>query len=296
MNQPTDPAEPMAGHFGAGGLRRFSEAALAEAALPHAAARAELAETGVPVAVAPYFGAVPRGEPATLHMYASRHGMPPPPPQMGAWLRLGDDKGAQLCVRPDGAVQAVVLDQVVPDLYVSSSVTRLNQSLLALDRALPRIAAADGLEQAAAVFAELNGQLRSLDEAAFADRESWWPRVLDDVRHTLNFPFSAAFEFRTDSGGTEIVTDTAGPARPHPEEQVWRRLSSSGVSAGQVTRVYCELEPCLMPGHYCAVWMRDTFPNAQFTHSHDYGVTAGSREDGFRELVIAAARRARGEH
>ncbi|MEU9605936.1 SUKH-4 family immunity protein [Streptomyces sp. NPDC048057] len=290
----SQPPEPVVAHFGDEGMRRFSEAALAEAVLPREEARAELVATGVPVAVAPYFRAVPRGEPTTLRGCAERSGAPLPPAQMGRWLLLGDDRGAQLCVRPDGAVQAVVLSEVVPDMYVNSSVAALNRCLLALDRALPRIVAADGLERAAAVFAELNEELRALDALAFADRESWWPRVLDDLRHTLNFPFSAAFEFRTASGGTEIVTDTAGPGQPHPEEQLWQRLSTSGVHPQHVTRIYCELEPCLMPGHYCAVWMQELFPHSQFTHSHDYGVTADSREEGLRELIVAAARQARG--
>ncbi|WP_309140556.1 nucleic acid/nucleotide deaminase domain-containing protein [Streptomyces sp. PKU-EA00015] len=292
MNESIDPANPVVEHFGVDGLRRYSTASLAGVVLPDEDARAELASTGVPVVVGPYFRVASRDEPVELGSYAARHGQPAPPRQMEHWLRLGDDRGAELCVRPDGAIQAVVLSEVIPDMYVSSSVALLNRSLLALDRAVPRIAAADGMEQAAVVFAELNAELRALDPAAFAERENWWPRVLDDVRHTLNFPFHAAFEFRMDDGRQEIVTDATGPGRAHPEERIWQRLSASGIRPEQVTRVYCELEPCLMPGHYCAVWMRTALPNAEFTHSFDYGETAESREAGFKELIVEAARRA----
>ncbi|MFE4537958.1 nucleic acid/nucleotide deaminase domain-containing protein [Streptomyces scopuliridis] len=293
MTEPIDPANPVIAHFGPDGLRQFTAASLAGVALPDEAARAELMETGVPVSVGPYFRVAARSEAVELGGYALHHAKPAPPVQLLRWLRLGDDKGAELCVRPDGAVQAVVLSEVIPDMYVSSSVVLLNRSLLALDRALPRIAAADGMEHAAAVFAELDKELRTLDPAAFVERENWWPRVLDDVRHTLNFPFQAAFEFRMGNGQEEIVTDATGPGRAHPEERIWQRLSSSGVLPEHVTRVYCELEPCLMPGHYCSIWLRKVLPHAQFTHSFDYGETAESREAGFKELIVEAARQAR---
>ncbi|GAA2452222.1 SUKH-4 family immunity protein [Streptomyces macrosporus] len=287
-------SDPVSEHFGADGMRRFSSAALYGAAVPDEAART-LEETGVPVAVGPYFRASAVSEAVRLGVYASHHRLDAPPPELEGWVRLGDDRGAELCVRPDGAVQAVFLSEVVPDMFVNASVESLNRSLTALDHALSRIAAADGVQGAAAVFRALNGELRAVDPAAFAERESWWPRVLDDVRHTLNFPFSAAFEFIADSGQKEIVTDRTGPGRLHPEERIWQRLSSSGVTPERVTRVYCELEPCVMPGHYCAVRMRELFPHAEFTHSFDYGQTAESREEGFKQLLLHAAGQARGQ-
>ncbi|MBJ6641468.1 hypothetical protein H4K36_33250 [Streptomyces sp. DHE7-1] len=60
----------------------------------------------------------------------------------------------------------------------------------------------------------------------------------------------------------------------------------------QVRRVYCELEPCMMPGHYCAAWLQAVLPHAEFTHSFDYGDTAESREEGLKELITHAARQA----
>ncbi|HEX5567541.1 MAG TPA: nucleic acid/nucleotide deaminase domain-containing protein, partial [Streptomyces sp.] len=101
-------------------------------------------------------------------------------------------------------------------------------------------------------------------------------------------------EFTADNGQKEIVTDRTGPGRLHPEERLWQRLSSSGVPPERVGRVYCELQPCLMPGHYCAIWMQELFPDAEFTHSFDYGQTADSREEGLKRLILHAAEQARG--
>nr|WP_272923661.1 nucleic acid/nucleotide deaminase domain-containing protein [Streptomyces sp. SID8378] len=112
---------------------------------------------------------------------------------------------------------------------------------------------------------------------------------MDDVRHTLNFPFSAAFEYIDTNGAKQVATEATGPGRAHPEELVWARLEGEGITPQQVRRVYCELEPCMLPGHYCAVWMQRTFPHAEFTHSYDFGNDAESREAGLRELIIQTA-------
>ncbi|MEJ8660900.1 MULTISPECIES: SUKH-4 family immunity protein [Streptomyces] len=283
---------PIIEHFGTEGLRRFPAVALQGSHVPEGATRT-LREQGIPVAVGPYFRAASSGDAAQLGAFASRQQLQAPPGPLSRWLRLGTDGGADLCVRPDGAVQAVFLSEVLPDMYVSASVDLFSEALVLLDRAVSRIAVADGLQGAVPVLHSLMTGLQELDPLAFAERESWWPRVLDDVRHTLNFPFSASFEFELAGGRKEVVTDSTGIGRLHPEERIWQRLSSSGVRPEQVTRVYCELEPCFMPGHYCAVWMQHTFPRAQFTHSFGYGASAESREEGLKEAIIFAARQAR---
>ncbi|MFH9684020.1 nucleic acid/nucleotide deaminase domain-containing protein [Streptomyces globisporus] len=275
-------------HFGADGLRRFHAVSLQGAPMPDEAVRA-LRDQGVPVAVAPYFRAATASDAVQLGAFAVQRKYPSLPGALSRWPRLGTDGGAELCVRPDGALQAVFLADTVPDMYVSSSVYLFNEALVLLDRGLPRLASADGLEDALPPLRDLMAGLKDLDPTAFAERESWWPRVLDDVRHTLNFPFSASFEFTLPEGRKEIVTDHAGPGRLHPEERIWQRLSASGVRPEDVTRVYCELEPCLMPGHYCAQWMQQLFPTAKFTHSFDYGVTSESREEGLKQAILYAA-------
>lgn len=279
-------------HFGRDGLRRFGQGSLLGAVLP-AAGRVLLEETGVPRSVAPYFRAPAADEPVTLGVVAARSAGPRPHKEMESWPRIGFDGLAHLCVRPDGAVQAVVLDEIVDDMFVNTDVSTLNASLLALDRAQPLISVAAGLAESAAIFRDLNAELRRIDAAAFKVRESWWPRVLDDVRHTLNFPFSAAFEYVDAGGARQVVTEATGPGRTHPEELIWSRLSGQGVEPGQVRRVYCELEPCMMPGHYCAAWMQKAFPQAEFTHSFDYGDTAESREEGLKGLIAHAAEQGR---
>lgn len=280
-------------HFGLGGMRRFSSSGLYGAPLPEEA-EGVLQGVGVPTAVAPYFRASESGAPVSLRAHAARHRRDTPPSELARWVRIGGDAGAEICVRPDGGLQAVFLSPGAEDMFVSTNVDLFNQSLVLLDRALPRIAASGGVAQAVDVFRDLSGSLKELDPTAFAERESWWPRLLDDVRHTLNFPFSAAFEFRLEGGRTEIVTDRTGPGRLHPEERVWQRLESSGVGPEQVTRVYCELEPCMMPGHYCALWLQRLFPHAEFTHSFGYGDTAAAREEGFKDMIVHAAEQARG--
>ncbi|AVZ70938.1 hypothetical protein SLUN_00305 [Streptomyces lunaelactis] len=280
-----------ADHFGQHGLRRFQFGAIHEVRLTDNS-RAVLEAVGVPLLVAPYFTASGKGEAVKLSVFAGHQGLPRPPAELENWLRIGDDGLGHLCVRPDGAVQAVILGTEEDDMFVNTSVTALNAALTALDRALPVIAASSGLSEAAAAYRDLNAELHDIDAAAFGERESWWPRVLDDVRHTLNFPFSAAFEYVDDTGRKQIVTEATGPGRPHPEELIWQKLSAAGISPHQVKRVYCELAPCLMPGHYCAVWMQRTFPAAEFTHSFDYGASAASREAGLKELITYTAQQA----
>jgi hypothetical protein len=272
-------------------MRRFSVSGVYGVRLPESALEA-LEGSGVPVQVAPYFTAAGASDALTLGIFAGHHGLPAPPTEQKEWLRVGTDGLAHLCVRADGAVQAVFLEHDEDDMFVSSDLAAFNHGLVALDRRMPVIAASSGLPVAAAAFRELHAELRQIDPAAFEERESWWPRVLDDVRHTLNFPFSAAFEYLDDAGDRQIATEATGPGRAHPEELVWQRLSGEGVAPERVRRVHCELEPCMMPGHYCAVWLQQRFPHAEFTHSFDYGSDADSREEGLKELITFAAQQA----
>uniref|UniRef100_A0AAU2VS06 SUKH-4 family immunity protein n=1 Tax=Streptomyces sp. NBC_00008 TaxID=2903610 RepID=A0AAU2VS06_9ACTN len=287
---PVPVPDPAVVHFGSQGMRRFPAVRTHEVQLP-GPVREALEGVGVPVRVAPYFAASGAADATPLGAFARQRGLTRSPAGSENWLRIGTDGLAHVCVRPDAAVQAVFLTGE-QDMFVSSTVTAFNSSMTVLDRLLPEIATASGLSEAATLFRRLNEELRQTDEKAFHERESWWPRVLDDVRHTLNFPFSAAFEFIDVTGKRQIVTETTGPGRLHPEELIWQQLASDGVAAEQVRRVYCELEPCMMPGHYCAVWMQKMFPTADFSHSFEYGVDADSRERGFKELIVHAAQEA----
>ncbi|WP_329433206.1 SUKH-4 family immunity protein [Streptomyces sp. NBC_01280] len=279
-----------ADHFGRDGMRRLSLSNLG--ATVQEDVRAVLEQVGVPLVVAPYFAAAGETDGLTLGLYAGHHGLRCDESQ-AHWVRLGVDGLAHMAVSADGVVHAVFLDQVEPGMFVNSDVSAFSQCLAALDRRLGVIAASTDLSGGAAAFRELNAELRLIDSGAFEGRENWWPRVLDDVRHALNIAFSAAIEHVDASGQKHIVTDATGPGKLHPEELIWQQLQDAGVEGQQVTRVYCELEACMMPGHYCAAWMAREFPNAQFTHSFDYGDTAESREEGLKELIRFAAERAR---
>ncbi|MEU6158856.1 nucleic acid/nucleotide deaminase domain-containing protein [Streptomyces sp. NPDC047130] len=285
--------DPVIAHFGPEGLRRYRTTGAYGLRLPEPARQA-LEETGLPRQVSRYFTASGEEDALLLGAWLAHHGIPRPGDDRENWLRLGGDGLGHLCVRPDGVVQAVFPGGEQGDLMIASDVTAFAAALTALDRRLPVIAVSGNLSVAAAAFRELNAELRKIDGEAFAEREHWWPRVLDDVRHTLNFPFSAAFEYVDAQGAKQVVTEATGPAKAHPEELIWQRLSAAGVAPGSVRRVYCELEPCMMPGHYCAVWMQQLFPEAEFTHSYDYGEDAESREAGMKEMITEAARRAGG--
>jgi hypothetical protein len=174
--------DPSVAHFGVDGMRRFTVPGDHEIRLPDSA-REALEVTGVPRHVAPYFMASDGTEAPTLGTGAARYGIQVPA-EIADWLLIGRDPLAQLCVRPDGAIQAVFLRQEEDDMFVSSSIPQFNASLTALHRRMPVIAASTSLPEAAAAFRELNAELRQIDPAAFEYRDSWWPRVLDDVRHT----------------------------------------------------------------------------------------------------------------
>jgi hypothetical protein len=247
------------------------------------------APVGLPLQVGPYFVAPGPSEPALLGEFAAVLGWEAGP--VAGRVRVGYDNGAQLYVTEGGAVRAVVLGSSMPELAVNSSLQALAAGLLLLDRHLPAIGDGQDGQAALTAYQQLRQGLRELDPAAFEDREGWWPRVLDDLRRPLNTASSSAFEFVDAGGEKRIVTAVSGPGTPHPEEVVWHRLQAAGVEPEQVTRVYCELEPCMMPGHYCALWMADTFTEAQFTHSFDYGRTAQSRDEGIKALMISVAER-----
>ncbi|MFF1903848.1 nucleic acid/nucleotide deaminase domain-containing protein [Kitasatospora sp. NPDC058218] len=265
-------------HFGPRGLR----------ALPIAPA-GPLRHPGLPLQVGPYFRAAEEADPLSVGEYAAAAGLDAGP--VAGQLRIGTDGGAELYFAPDRSVRAVLLGEEPVDLPVGSGVAAFVAGLLLLDRLLPAVAATDRPEEAFAAYRELRQGLLAVDPAAFEDREGWWPRVLDDLRRPLNVDSSAAFEVADERGERRIVTQVGGPGLLHPEEVLWHRLRADGVEAEQVVRVHCELEPCMMPGHYCARWMAREFPQAEFTHSFEYGETATSRETGVKALMISLAER-----
>ncbi|GAA2083825.1 hypothetical protein GCM10009759_02300 [Kitasatospora saccharophila] len=274
--------------FGPGGLRRVPAADLATADLPAEAARL-LADCGLPVQVGPYF-TTSAADALPLAAFAAQRGLPAPTGGEDRWARLGTDRGAELCVDPSGRVWAVFVAFRERPLLVSTSLAAFLDSLAELDDALRRLAAAERPQEVFELFGAVESRLRGTDLRAFESDENWWPRVLEDVRHTRGVPGYAAFKVRDGQGGEQVLT-ADGSLALHPEEALWYRLAGGGARPEDVLEVYTELQSCFMPGHYCSVWMGRTFPQAEFTHSFDYGDTAAEREAGIRELAEALTAR-----
>ncbi|QKW20701.1 SUKH-4 family immunity protein [Kitasatospora sp. NA04385] len=274
--------------FGPGGLRRPTAADLAATALP-AEAAGLLADCGLPLRVGPYFATSADDAPA-LADFAAQRGLPAPTGGEDPWARLGTDRGAELCVDPAGRVWAVFLAFRERPIPVNSSLAAFLDSLAELDDVLRRLAAAEQPQEVFGLFGSVESRLRATDLRAFESDENWWPRVLEDVRHTRGVPGYAAFKYRDRQGGEQILT-ADGSLALHPEEALWQRLAEGGARPEGVLEVYTELQACFMPGHYCSVWMAETFRQAEFTHSFDYGDTAAEREAGIRELAEALTAR-----
>jgi hypothetical protein len=246
-----------------------------------------LAGTVVPLQAGPYFTTA-HEEPVILREYADSVGRRVVEPHTREWARIGADGGAEICVDPEGAVHAVFLALAEPTRFVNASTETFTRSLDALDRALGTILGADSPRAASAAFGELEERLRQFDPQAFAERENWWPLVLDDIRDTAGTERYSAFEILDGKGEKQVVTQSGGIAI-HPEEKLWQSLHAAGVEPEQVLRIHTDLEACFMPGHYCSLWLGEVFPDAQLSHSFPYGESAESRAEGIRRLREAAA-------
>ncbi|WP_326621055.1 SUKH-4 family immunity protein [Streptomyces decoyicus] len=246
-----------------------------------------LAQVAVPWQVGPYFR-TSADDPTLLGQYAESTGHDVALEEHRQLARLGTDQGYEICVDPQGTVQAVLLDYNEPTRFVNSSPERFAQSLLELDQMLRVVLGADQPQAAADAFAKADSRLRTLDPSAFTDAENWWPLVLDDIRDTSAADWYAAFEYIGADGQKQIMT-RAGSIGLHPEERLWSALQGAGVEPSQVLKIHTELEACFMPGHYCSLWMEQTFPDAELTHNFPYGETAESRAQGIGLLREATA-------
>ncbi|OKJ16735.1 nucleic acid/nucleotide deaminase domain-containing protein [Kitasatospora sp. CB01950] len=281
-------AQRLLDRFGPAGLRRPDAAEFARVTVPAAAAEL-LAATGLPVQVGPYFR-TSAGDALALGDLTAGQDRPGPRNGEEQWARLGTDRGSELCLDPQGRVWSVFVDFEEPSVLVNTSLEAFLSSLAELDRSLAALAAAEQPDQVFAEFTAVESRLRATDLRAFEDDELWWPRVLEDVRHTRGVPSYASFKYLDAKGEPQIIT-AGGSLALHAEEALWHRALALGVQPEQVVEIYTELQACFLPGHYCSVWMADTFPEAAFTHSYDYGDTAAEREAGIRELAEALTER-----
>lgn len=72
---------------------------------------------------------------------------------------------------------------------------------------------------------------------------------------------------------------------PHPEWQILYELRSLNVPPQQVLELHTELEPCDLPGGYCARMIRETWPQVRTSHTAAYGRDHATRQQGVRHLV-----------
>ncbi|MGW3118501.1 nucleic acid/nucleotide deaminase domain-containing protein [Streptomyces sp. NPDC001107] len=242
----------------------------------------ELAGLSVPVQVGPYFVTDP-SDPVHLREYAASAGLRVSQEEYARWARLGSDGGFELCADTDGTVWALLLGYDEPNRFVNSSPEAFASGLTEAREALRVILSTDQPRVASAAFDRLGERLRAQDPRAFAERENWWPLVLDDIRDTAGAEWYAAFEYVDAKGSKQIVTQS-GAIALHPEERLWNRLSAAGIEPEQVLRIHTDLAPCFMPGHYCSLWLAQVFPDAQLTHHYPYGESADSRAEGIRLL------------
>lgn len=271
-------AAALVAHFGPGGLSAYDPERLARSGLPRSS-NDLLCASGLPTQVGVYFTAASGAETTELKIDGAEE---------ESLLQLGGDHGAQMVARSDGQVWAVLPAAWGPTRPVSSTVEQFAGSLLILDRYLPLLAAAAQTEQAGALSRRLRDALADIDPAALSTPAHWWMLVLEDIRHTISFPFSAAAKYQVHGSEPQIVTANAALGLPHPEMQLAARLAQLGAEPASVSELYTELQACQMPGHYCAFRAGEFFPRAVYTYAHDYGRDPRQRQ----ESLIAAAQQA----
>lgn len=99
----------------------------------------------------------------------------------------------------------------------------------------------------------------------------------------------AVFEYADGDGNLQTMAAASERGVGHAERIVASQLSEAGVDPSQVTRIYSELQPCSVPGGYCASFLQKTFPQAEVTWSFEYGATAESRAAGVQALKNAVS-------
>ncbi|KUL33688.1 hypothetical protein ADL22_32365 [Streptomyces sp. NRRL F-4489] len=263
-------------------VRRWHPSLLAELGVPGPLGDV-LAAAGVPEEVGPYFRAA--DAPAPLMRYAEESGLSQPVGEATAFWRLGDDAGSQICWAPTGGIHAASCGAVFPTRLVNSSAQTWLTALAGLRTLLQRLSDDPiGPDAVAAVTAFRDG-LAALDPEAMADEDNWWPLVTDDLRLTASVDASGIIEFRTATGATRTVSGYSLPGQGHVARRLGTELLKRDIEADRVTRIHTDLEPCELPGCYCAAWLAATFPEAEVTYSFDYGPGAAERAAGIAELT-----------
>jgi hypothetical protein len=104
-------------------------------------------------------------------------------------------------------------------------------------------------------------------------------RRLHDIKSARNV---AVFEY-VQGGAKETIAMASQRGVGHSERLVAKELERLGIDPQNVTRVYSELEPCVLPGAYCKKLLTG-YSNASVTFSFEYGATEASRKAGVEAL------------
>jgi RHS repeat-associated protein len=97
----------------------------------------------------------------------------------------------------------------------------------------------------------------------------------------------SVYEYQAADGSLQTIARASQRGVGHAERIVGGELEGLNVDPSRVTRIYSELQPCNMPGGYCAGYLARTFPQAQVTWSFEYGATPASRAAGVAALKSA---------
>ncbi|ARF58780.1 SUKH-4 family immunity protein [Streptomyces gilvosporeus] len=273
---------PASGRRGGLPARRWSSARLEGLGVP-SPLRDLLAASGLPETVGPYFSAAP--EPLPLTRYATEARLPQPFGEVRGFWYLGDDRAEQICCAPEGEVVSTSCGGTHPTRLVNTTVRTWLSCLAELGRLLQDLLSDPVSPDAEAAVARFQERLTALDPEAMADEEHWWPLLTDDLRLTTSVDSSGIFEFRTATGAARTVSGYTVPGQGHALRRLGGELLKRGIAPERVTRAHADLEPCALPGCYCAEWLATTFPGAEVTYSFGYGPSAADREAGIGELV-----------
>ncbi len=100
----------------------------------------------------------------------------------GDMIVIGDDHGARLCVYSgDGHIRSINEDELQPSRFVNSSIDQLSRFLAEYERVVSDGPKASSDEERIGCIQDLRARLQSIDPAAFAKPENWWPAVLEHL-------------------------------------------------------------------------------------------------------------------
>ncbi|MQY16843.1 hypothetical protein SRB5_70460 [Streptomyces sp. RB5] len=102
---------------------------------------------------------------------------------------------------------------------------------------------------------------------------------------TVGPGYLAVLRYRAADGTEQQVMRRSSPGTPHPEWQILHELRGMNVPPQQVLELHTELEPCDLPGAYCARMIRETWPQARLSHTASYGRDHASRQQGMQHLI-----------